>query len=151
VSIIHRGAARGALIAGAAALVLAPGNAHAQTQTSGALEGSHVFCTAGCNVYGGQVNTDGTGAAWVVLMDSATAPGTIVATGCTIATSPRPCIMKWYQMSVSSVLSIVNFFGFNGSNRLGTKAGFVAVCSSTGPFTITPTAHCLFSFETLPN
>lgn len=142
----------GVLIAGAAALALAPGTARAQTQTSGALEGQHVFCTSGCNIYGGQINTDATGAAWVVLMDSpATVSAGSLLTGCTSAVAARPCIIKWYQMGTNATRDVVNFFPFNGASRLPTKQGFVAACSSTGPFTITSTAHCLFSFETLPD
>jgi hypothetical protein len=150
VSIIHRGAARGAL-ALAAGLACTP--AQAQTKASGAVEASHVFCASGCQVYGGQVNTDSTGAAWIMLLDAAAAPnagaGTIAVTGCTSAAAARPCVLKWYQIAPSSTLGISDFFMLNAASRLPTSAGLVVVCSSTGPFTLTYAAHCVFSFETM--
>jgi hypothetical protein len=38
---------------------------------------------------------------------------------------------------------------FQSASRIPVKAGFVAVCSSTGPFVNTAAADCTFSFEVL--
>jgi hypothetical protein len=146
---IH-GRRRGALLAGAAALALVPGSAPGQTQVSGVKEASHIFCTSGCEIYGGQVNLDSTGANWILLLDASTTPANGLLTGCTVAATPRPCILKWYQASVSTSINITNLFPFNGSSRLPTSQGFVAACSSSSdPFTLTASTHCLFSFEVL--
>lgn len=127
-------------------LGLSPALAQTQTTTSAA-EGSHIFCTASCNVYGGQINNTNASARWIMLFDSATVPSDGAVTGCTTASTTRPCILKWYFMAGQSTLGVSQFFTFNGASRLPVSKGLTAVCSSTGPFTKTITSDCVFSFE----
>jgi hypothetical protein len=129
-------------------VVLISSYAKAQTQTTtSAAEGNHVFCTKPCQIYGGQVNNTNAASRWVMVFDAVVDPGNGAATGCTIATTTRPCILKWYQIGANSTIGISQFFSFQGASRIPVKSGFVVVCSSTGPFTVTETSDCIFSFE----
>lgn len=127
-------------------------SAQAQTQTTtSATEGNHVFCTKPCQIYGGQVNNNNAASRWIMIFDATTDPGNGAQTGCTTATATRPCILKWYQIGANSTIGISQFFSFQGASRIPVKSGFVAVCSSTGPFTVTEASDCVFSFEvTIP-
>lgn len=120
--------------------------------TTTAVESSHVFCTGVCQIYGGSVNNTNALARWVMLFDSATVPtaGGAAVTGCANAAAARPCVLKWYQIGPNSTIGISDFLMFQSASRIPVKAGFVAVCSSTGPFTNTAAADCTFSFEVLP-
>ena len=134
------------------ALALGTTQVHAQTQTTAsAVESSHVFCASSCNIYGGQINNTNAASRWVMLFDATTAPtgGGAAITGCTNAAASRPCVLKWYQIGAISSLGVTDFLMFNGASRIPTKTGFVAVCSSTGPFTLTYAVDCTFSFEVL--
>lgn len=122
--------------------------AWAQTQvTTSAVEASHIFCASTCNIYGGQINNTNAASRWIMLFDSSTVPADGAVTGCTTAVTARPCILKWYQIGASSTLGVADFLMFQSASRIPVKQGFVAVCSSTGPFTKTATADCTFSFE----
>jgi hypothetical protein len=122
--------------------------AQAQTQTtSTAVEGSHIFCTKPCQLYGGQVNNTNAASRWIMLFDATTDPGDGAVVGCTLATTARPCVMKWYQTGSNATIGVANFFMVQSNSRLPLKSGLVAVCSSTGPFVKTETADCVFSFE----
>lgn len=141
-----------ALAGALACFGLGADGALAQTMvTTSAVESSHVFCTSTCQIYGGSVNNTNAATRWVMLFDSATVPtaGGAVVTGCTTATTARPCVLKWYQIGANSTIGIADFLMFQSASRLTVKAGFVAVCSSTGPFTNTAAADCTFSFEVL--
>lgn len=128
---------------------LAP--AMAQTvATATAVESSHIICAAPCQIYGGQINNTNASARWVLLFDAVTAPADGAITGCATAASARPCVLKWYQIGASSTIGVADFLMLNGADRLPTKTGLVAVCSSTGPFTKTAAADCTFSFEMQP-
>ncbi len=132
----------------AALLSLLPFAAQAQTQaTTTAAEGSHVFCTSPCSIYGGQVNNTNAASRWIMLFDATTVPGDGAVTGCTVASTARPCILKWYQLPANSTVGIGDFYMNGGASHLPVGTGFVAVCSSTGPFTKTVTSDCVFSFE----
>jgi hypothetical protein len=122
--------------------------AAAQTQaTTSAVESSHIFCTKPCQVYGGQMNNTNASLRWVMLFDATTVPGDGAVTGCTLAATARPCVIKWYQVPATTTIGVADFFSLNGSSRLPVSSGLVAVCSSTGPFTKTAAADCAFSFE----
>lgn len=129
------------------ALICTPALAQTKATTS-AVESSHVFCTVPCQVYGGQVNNTNASARWVMMFDATTAPSNGAVTGCTTAVTTRPCIIKWYQIAANSTLGIWDPFAFQGASRLPVSSGLVLMCSSTGPFTLTATADCTFSFET---
>lgn len=132
----------------AAGLLIAPASAQTQaTQT--AVESSHIFCTSTCQIYGGSANNTNAAARWIMLFDSATVPGDGAVTGCLNAAATRPCILKWYQIGASSSIGVADFLMFNAASRIPVSKGFVAVCSSTGPFTKTATADCTFSFEVM--
>lgn len=141
-------------LAGALICLLAiVGGASAQTQsTQSAVESSHIFCTSSCQIYGGSINNTNAASRWVFLFDSATVPpaGGAAVTGClTAAANLRPCWLKAYQIGANSTLGISDFLMFQSNSRIPFSQGFVAVCSSTGPFTNTAAADCTFSFEVL--
>jgi hypothetical protein len=135
-------------ILGILLLLLLPSVASAQTKaTTSAVEASHIFCTVPCQLYGGQINNTNAASRWILLFDGTVDPGDGAVTGCTTVSTARPCIMKWYQIAANSTIGLADFFMFQSASRLPFKSGLVAVCSSTGPFTKTETADCVFSFE----
>lgn len=101
---------------------------------STALESSHIFKTAQGILVDFQVNiqTCASSPCWVLLIDASTVPadGTV---------TPA----KWWQVSANTTLG-VSF----ALNPLLLTSGIILVCSTTGPFTKTATAQCLFSGET---
>jgi hypothetical protein len=122
--------------------------ASAQTiATTTAVETSHIVCsTVPCEVFGGQVNNTNAAARWVMLLDAAAVPtaGGAAVVGCANAAAARPCVLKWYQIGANSTIGLAAFFI---GQPLPFKSGFVAICSSTGPFTYTAASDCAFSFE----
>jgi hypothetical protein len=135
-----------------ALILLASTAVQAQTfATTTAVESSNVFCTASCQIYGGSINNTNAASRWVMLFDAVTPPtgGGAAITGCTNAAATRPCVLKWYQIGANSSLGISDFLMFQSASRIPTKTGFVAACSSTGPFTLTYAVDCTFSFEVL--
>jgi hypothetical protein len=115
--------------------------------TSTATEGSHVFKASGpVTLVDFNVN-NGAGAAWVMVVDAATAPtgsGAAIA-GCTNAATPRPCVVKWYQVAANTT---VNASWIPGPFPQ-MQTGLVILCSSTGPFTVTYATTCTFSAEAM--
>ncbi len=120
-----------------------------QPQATGTgIEASHTFKATAANVVDFQVINDPTSAVLVMLIDGATVPtdGTVL-TGCVNATTPRPCIAKWWQLAVSTTLSVT----WSPGPFLALQAGMILVCSTpaTTFFTKTGSAHCLFSGEAM--
>ncbi len=113
--------------------------------TATAVESSHVFKAAGpATVVHFQVNSGGT-AVWVMLFDAATPPTAGTVTGCPTAAATRPCVARWYQLAVNTTLNVSPASGPFPS----LQTGMVVACSSTGPFTLTYSATCVFSAEAM--
>ena len=110
--------------------------------TASALESSHVLKSTGpATLVGFQVNNTTASAIWVMVFDAATAPSAGTVTGCSAASSSRPCVIKWYQVAANSTLSEKWIPG--PFPQLQT--GIIVACSSTGPFTLTYSANCTIS------
>ncbi len=136
----------------AALIGVFPPAARAQTQASAtAVESSHVFCATPCEIYGGSVNNTNAAFRWLMLFDAIVAPtgGGAAVTGCLTASATRPCVLKWYQVGANSTVGVSDFLMYQAASRIPVATGFVAACSSTGPFTLTYAADCTFSFEVL--
>lgn len=113
--------------------------------TATAAESSHVFKPAGpANVVKFQVNTGGS-AVWVMVFDATTAPTAGTVTGCSTVAATRPCVAKWYQVAINSTLTD----SWGSGPYLSLQTGMVVACSSTGPFTLTYSATCVFSAEAM--
>jgi hypothetical protein len=138
------------LVAAWVGLLAAFSDAKAQTQaTATAVESSHTFCTTTpCQFFGGSVNTTTT-AVWLFLFDANAVPtgGGAAISGCLNAAAARPCWLKAYQVPAGITYGLANFFSSQGNFLLPVKSGFIAACSTTGPYTFTLSSTCTFSFE----
>jgi hypothetical protein len=94
-----------------------------------------------------QVNNTGASALWVMLFDAAVAPtgGGAAVTGCTLITSARPCVAKWYQIGANSTIGVT----WSAGPFVQLLTGQLIACSTTGPFTLTYTEVCVFSGEAM--
>ena len=114
--------------------------------TASAVESSHVFKATGpSTAVDFQVNNTSGSTLWVMLFDAASAPtgGGAAVTGCTNAAASRPCVAKWYQIGANSTIGVT----WAAGPFLQLQSGQVLACSSTGPFTLTYSANCVFSGE----
>lgn len=113
------------------------------SHTSTAVESGHVFLSQSGgnanNFYGGQVNTHAS-SVWVFLIDGTSIPANGTLGGCGDSVHASGCVAKWWQVAANSTISIDAAFG-----PIGLQNGAVLVCSSTGDFTLTLSATCLFS------
>jgi hypothetical protein len=114
--------------------------------TATAVESNHVFKTSAANVVDFQVNTDAN-AVVVMLFDATALPSNGAVTGCANATTPRPCVVKWWQLAASSTLSVT----WAPGPFPALQTGMVLGCSSGAVtfFTLTASAHCTFSAEVM--
>ena len=114
--------------------------------TNTAVEASHVFKTSAANVIDFQVNTD-PNAVVVMLFDAAVLPSNGAVVGCVNAATPRPCVVKWWQLAASSTLSVT----WAPGPFPALQTGMVLGCSSGAAafFTLTASVHCVFSAEVM--
>lgn len=127
--------------------LLMPQTALAQTVASPgpSAESGRVICaSAPCQTYGGQVNNTSAASLWVMMFDASSVPANGTVTGCLNGAASRPCILKWYQMGANSTIGISELYT---TQPYPVLAGLSLVCSSTGPFTLTATSTCVFSWE----
>ena len=101
---------------------------------SGALESGHVLKATPGVLADLQVNlvTCASAPCWVMLIDATGIPSNGAVTP-----------VRWYQASANSTIEANRFSG----TPLGFAVGIVAVCSTTGPFTLTLTVQCAISAE----
>ena len=114
-------------------------------QVSSAIENSHIFKSTASTVVDFQVNNTSGSAIWVMVFDAATLPSAGTVTGCTVASSSRPCVAKWYQVAANTTLGV----SWNPGPYPSLQVGQILVCSSTGPYTLTYTTSCIFSGEAM--
>lgn len=115
-----------------------------QPQASSALESSHIFKAIGpSTAVDFQVNNTSASALWVFVFDAAAAPTAGAVTSCATSGSSRPCVAKWYQLPAASTIGV----SWSPGPFLQLQTGQVIACSSTGPFTLTYSANCVFSGE----
>jgi hypothetical protein len=115
--------------------------------TASTVEGSHVFKANQATLVDFQVNNTSASIVWVMVFDAAVAPagGGAAVTGCTNAAAARPCVAKWYQLAANATLDK----SWQPGPFPQLQTGLVIACSSTGPFTLTYSANCVFSAEAM--
>ena len=114
--------------------------------TNSAVESSHTLKTTGpSTLVDFQVSNTSASVVWVMVFDATTPPtgGGAAVTGCTTTSSSRPCVAKWYQVSAASTIAV----SWAPGPFPQLQTGVVIGCSSTGPFTLTYSANCVFSGE----
>ncbi len=97
---------------------------------STAAEGSHVCKTFAGNLFEFQATNTNASARWILVYDAVVAPGDG-------ASTPK----RFYEIGGNSTLGV----SWGGGPPLAFTTGIVLVCSTTGPFTKTATADCVFS------
>jgi len=118
---------------------------------STAQESGHLFKNSEGVTAGFQVNNFLTAnGLQIFALDANAIPSNSTLATCTgLASQPTPCIMKTYGIAAAPSSSQSATLGANwapGPN-LHYYSGFVLVCSSTAPPTLTLSANCMFSAE----
>ncbi len=123
---------------------------------STAAESSHVFRGGGSNnsVQGllsafDVANWSQTSNLTVMLVDANAAPGAGTLNACTASPNNNSaCILKWFAVATANGTAPGIFTrSWAPGPVLHFLNGLVALCSSTGPTTFTPSANCTFSAE----
>jgi len=110
--------------------------------TVSAAESSRLFKTKPGTVSGFQINNTSASARWVMVFNATAAEANGAKVGCTVAQT-APCVLKWYQVGGSSTVGV----SWSPGPPLVFNNGLWMACSSTGPFTLTLAADCVFSGE----
>jgi|ERR1700722_9149088 len=108
---------------------------------STAAESSHVLKVGPTNIIGFQMNNTSSSASWALLYDGNAVPVNGTLPGCANAQTGRPCIAKYYQLPANTTVGA----SWAPGPGIALQQGAILLCSSTGPYTLTLTANCVFS------